>query len=88
MLSGMGQYEEAISAVEDAIELARSMGRSASVVINYSTAPLRDIFAVDVAHARSSEVADGLGPSEFNMPWINARADVFTADLVLGEWAG
>ncbi len=85
VLSGLGRYEEALTAVESAIAIAKSMGRSANVVTNYSTAPLRDIFAVEEAHARSSEVAGRLGPSEFNMPWINARADVIAADLLLGE---
>jgi class 3 adenylate cyclase/tetratricopeptide (TPR) repeat protein len=85
VLWGLGRYEEALTAVESAIAIARSMGRSANVVTNYSTAPLRDIFAVEEAHARSSEVAGRLGPSEFNMPWINARADVIAADLLLGE---
>ena len=44
-LSGMGRYEEALAAVESAIAIAISMGRPANVVKNYSTGPLRDIFA-------------------------------------------
>nr|MDP9326593.1 hypothetical protein [Actinomycetota bacterium] len=40
----------------------------------------------DEAHARSAEIADRLGPSDFNMPWINARADVIAADLIRGEY--
>jgi class 3 adenylate cyclase/tetratricopeptide (TPR) repeat protein len=85
VLSALGRYEEALTAVERAIATARSMGRPANVVTNYSTGPLRDIFAVEEAHARSSEIAGTLGPSDFNMPWINARADVIAADLLLGE---
>ena len=85
VLSGLGRYEEALTAVESAIAIARSMGRPANVVTNYSTGPLRDIFAIDEAHTRSTSVAERLGPSDFNMPWINARADVITADLLLGE---
>jgi len=88
VLAGMGRYEEAISAAEDAIELARTMGRRTNVVMNYSTLPLREIFAVDEALARSEEVADRLGPSSFNMPWMNARADVFTARVLRGDVAG
>ena len=86
VLSALGRYEEALAAVESAIAIATSMGRPANVVTNYSTAPLRDIFAVEEAHARSSEIAGTLGPSDFNMPWINARADVIAADLLLGEY--
>jgi tetratricopeptide (TPR) repeat protein len=84
-LAGQGRYEEALTAVETAIAIARSMGRPANVVTNYSTGPLRDIFAMDEAHARSTVIADRLGPSDFNMPWLNARADVIAADLLRGE---
>jgi class 3 adenylate cyclase/tetratricopeptide (TPR) repeat protein len=86
VLSGMGRYEEALTAVEAAISIASSMGRPANVVTNYSTGPLRDIFAVEEAHSRSSEIAGKLGPSDFNMPWMNARADLIAADLLLGEF--
>ena len=72
--------------VETAISIANAMGRPVNVVTNYSTGPLRDIFAADEAHARSSEIAGRLGPSDFNMPWINARADVIAADLIRGEY--
>ncbi len=85
-LSGLGRYEEALTAVETAISIANSMGRPVSVVTNYSTGPLRDIFALGEAHARSRTIADRLGPSDFNMPWINARADVISADLLSGEY--
>ncbi|MEA2579452.1 MAG: hypothetical protein QOE83_344 [Actinomycetota bacterium] len=85
-LAGLGRYEEALRAVETAISVARSMGRPTDVVTNYSTGPLRDIFALDEAHARSSEIAERRGPSSFNMPWINARADVIAADLLRGEY--
>jgi hypothetical protein len=59
------------------------MGRGDNVVTNYSTMTLRDIFWLDEALERSSLVADRLGPSDFNMPWMNARADVICADLLL-----
>ena len=34
---------------------------------------------------RSEAVADRLGPSDFNMPWMNARADAFTARVIRGD---
>jgi class 3 adenylate cyclase/tetratricopeptide (TPR) repeat protein len=83
ILAGMGRYEEAIEACDGAIAIARRLGRPANVVTNYSTAPLRDIFWLDEARTRSERVADGLGPSEFNMPWMNARTDLISADLLL-----
>jgi class 3 adenylate cyclase/tetratricopeptide (TPR) repeat protein len=84
-LSGMGRYEEAIEATDRAIALAREMGRSANVVTNYSTTPLREVFAAKEARKRSEEVASALGPSEFNMPWMNARTDLISAHLLLGD---
>ena len=82
ILSGMGRYEEALAAGEGAIATARRMGRGDNVVTNYSTMTLRDIFWLDEAHARSSVVVDRLGPSDFNMPWMNARADLIGTDLL------
>ncbi len=87
ILAGLGRYEEAISAAQDAIGLAHAMGRPVNVVTNYSTLPLRELFALDEAQARSDEVAERLGPSDFNMPWINARADVFATRVMRGELA-
>ena len=85
ILAGIGQYEEAISAAQDAIELASTMGRPVNVVTNYSTLPLREVYAVDEALRRSEEVAERLGPSDFNMPWMNARADVIVAQVIGGD---
>jgi hypothetical protein len=34
---------------------------------------------------RSEEVVERLGPSDFNMPWINARADAFAARVIAGD---
>jgi len=83
ILAGMGRYEEALSVAEGAIATARRMGRGDNVVTNYSTMTLRDIFWLDEAFERSSLVADRLGPSDFDMPWMNARADVICADLLM-----
>jgi tetratricopeptide (TPR) repeat protein len=84
-LAGLGRYEEALTASEAAIAAAERLGRPASVVINYSTLTLREIFALEEARERSQMVSDRLGPSDFNMPWMNARADWIAAELLLGE---
>ncbi len=84
-LSGMGRYEEALEATDRAIALAREMGRGKNVVTNYSTTPLREVFAVEEARRRSDEVNDATGPSSFNMPWMNARVDLITANILLGD---
>ena len=80
----MGRYEEALAAADAAIATARRLGRRDNVVMNYSTMPLREIFAVDEALRRSQTVVDRLGPSDFNMPWMNARADLIGAHLLGG----
>ena len=85
ILAGMGRYEEALAAGTVAIEIARTMGRPSNVVTNYSTLPLREIFWLDEALERSALVADRLGPSDFNMPWMNARADVISTEILMGE---
>src|SRR3954447_23556233 len=85
-LAGLGRYEEALEASESAIGAAERLGRPASVVINYSTLIFREIFALEEARERSQTVAERLGPSDFNMPWMNARADLIASDLLLGEF--
>ena len=84
-LAGVGRYEESLVASEDAIALSRKLGRSDSVVMNYSTLALREIFAVDEALARSELVVSRLGPSSFNMPWLNGRADLLGSLLLQAE---
>jgi class 3 adenylate cyclase/tetratricopeptide (TPR) repeat protein len=87
ILASLGRYEEAVAAGDGAIETARTMGRPANVVTNYSTLPLREIFAAQEARLRSERVADALGPSSFNMPWINARADLAGAQVLMDDLA-
>jgi tetratricopeptide (TPR) repeat protein len=87
ILAGMGRYEEALAAGDLAIETARKLGRKDNVVMNYSTAALREVFALDEARLRSETVTDRLGPSSFNMPWINARADLLGAQLLMEDLA-
>lgn len=88
ILAGMGRYEEALAAGEASIATARRMGRGDSVVMNYSTLPLREIFALPEAFERSATVTDRLGPSSFNMPWMNARADLIGVRLLMDDIAG
>jgi class 3 adenylate cyclase/tetratricopeptide (TPR) repeat protein len=86
ILAGMGRYEEALAAADAAMATGRRLGRPDDVVLNYSTMPLREVFAVDEALRRSETVVDRLGPSDFNMPWMNARADLIGAHLLGGAF--
>jgi class 3 adenylate cyclase/tetratricopeptide (TPR) repeat protein len=85
IFAGLGRYEDAVAAGDAAIETAGRLGRPANVVTNYSTLPLREIFAAPEARLRSETVVDKLGPSSFNMPWINARADLVGAQVLMDD---
>src|SRR5262245_4298934 len=84
-LASLGRYEASLVAADEAIALSRRLGRSDNVVLNYSTLALREIFAVEEARSRSELVVSRLGPSSFNMPWLNSRADLLGAQLLHGE---
>jgi len=86
-LASIGRYEESLVASDEAIELSQKLGRTHNVVMNYSTLALREIFAVDRALERSELVVSRLGPSEFNMPWLNGRADLLGSLLLRGDLA-
>ena len=59
VLSGLGRYEEALAAVGDRHRDRERDGPAGNVVTNYSTRPLRDIFALDEALERSSRSPTG-----------------------------
>jgi tetratricopeptide (TPR) repeat protein len=84
-LAGMGRYEEALAIGEAAIATAIALGRPPNATTNYLTLTLREIFSLEEARDRSEAVVDRLGPSDFNMPWMNARADLLGARLILGD---
>jgi tetratricopeptide (TPR) repeat protein len=84
-LAGLGRYEEAIARGEEAIATARRLGASDTRVTNDSTGPLRDVYALDEARRRSEAMVERLGPSSFNMPWMNARADLICAQLLADD---
>jgi class 3 adenylate cyclase/tetratricopeptide (TPR) repeat protein len=86
-LAGMGRYEEAIAVGDRSIETARRLGRKDNTVMNYSTAALREVFALDEARERSATVVDRLGPSSFLMVWLSARTDLIDVQLLMDEVA-
>jgi tetratricopeptide (TPR) repeat protein len=84
-LAGLGKYEEAIARGEEAIATAQRLGASDTRVTNDSTSPLRDVYALGEARLRSERMVERLGPSDFNMPWMNARADLIGAQLLADD---
>jgi len=85
-LAGLGRYEEALAVGQAAIATAIELGRPPNVTTNYFTLTLRELFMLEEARDRSEEVVGRTGPSDFNMPWMNARADLLGAHLLLGEF--
>ena len=81
-LAGLGRYEEAIARGDEAIATAHRLGAWDIRVTNDSTSPLRDVYALEEARRRSERMVERLGPSDFNMPWMNARADLICARLL------
>jgi tetratricopeptide (TPR) repeat protein len=86
-LAGLGKYEEAIARGEEAIATAQRLGASDTRVTNDSTSPLRDVYALDEARERSEAMVERLGPSSFNMPWMNARTDLICAQILADDLA-
>jgi len=86
-LAAMGRYEEALSVFDERISLGREMGRPVRVLLNYSTAALRDLYDLDEARRRNEEALEQMGWSSFNMPWQNALVDLVFADLLAGDIA-
>ena len=84
-LAGLGRYEEAIARGEEAIATAHRLGAWDIRVTNDSTGPLRDVYSLDEARRRSERMVEQLGPSDFNMPWMNARADLICAQLLADD---
>jgi len=84
-LAGLGRYEEAIARGEEAIATAHRLGAWDIRVTNDSTAPLRDVYALEEARRRSERMVERLGPSDFNMPWMNARADLISTQLLADD---
>ena len=56
--------------------------------MNYSTLPLCEIFALDEAFAAQCGGDCRVGAVRFNIPWMNGRADSFTAKLMKGDISG
>jgi tetratricopeptide (TPR) repeat protein len=84
-LAGLGRYEEAIARGEEAIATAHRLGAWDIRVTNDSTSPLRDVYALEEARRRSERMVERLGPGDFNMPWMNARADLICAQLLADD---
>ena len=60
-LTGLGRHEEAIAIFDELFEIARELGQSPQVVLNYSSLAYRDLYDLDEARARSERGPLALG---------------------------
>jgi class 3 adenylate cyclase/tetratricopeptide (TPR) repeat protein len=84
-LAALGLYEQAIATVDRTIALGRELGRPVGVVLNYSTLPLRDVYDLEEARARTEEAVGHRTWSGFQMPRLNSLVDLLATDLLAGE---
>jgi tetratricopeptide (TPR) repeat protein len=87
ILGAMGRYEESIHNADAAIAAAVELGRAdLRVVLNYSTAPLREVYDLDEAWSRSERSFAASSPDEpFHMPRMNAIVDLIETDILGGD---
>jgi tetratricopeptide (TPR) repeat protein len=87
-LAGLGRHEEAIALWNEMIELAHEIGRSPSVVLNYSALAFRELYDIDEARRRSEEALELSQADSFGMPTQFARSDLLYTQLLDGDVGG
>jgi tetratricopeptide (TPR) repeat protein len=87
-LAGLGRHEEAIAIWSELFELAREIGRSPAVVLNYSALAFRELYDVDEARRRSEEALELSRSDTFGMPTQFARSDLLYTQLLEGDIGG
>jgi tetratricopeptide (TPR) repeat protein len=87
ILGAMGRYEESIQNADAAIAAAEELGRTdVRVVLNYSTAPLREVYDLEEARTRSERSLGASSPHEaFHMPRMNAIVDLIETEILDGN---
>ena len=87
-LAGLGRHEEAIAIWNDLFELAREIGRSPAVVLNYSALAFRELYDIAEARRRSEEALELSLADTFGMPTQFARSDLLYTQLLEGDVGG
>ncbi|HEY6605715.1 MAG TPA: adenylate/guanylate cyclase domain-containing protein [Gaiellaceae bacterium] len=87
-LAGLGRHEEAIAIWDDLFELARELGQSPQVVLNYSTLVYRELYDLDEARSRSEEALELSASETFGMPRQFAGSDLLFTQLLAGDIGG
>jgi class 3 adenylate cyclase/tetratricopeptide (TPR) repeat protein len=87
-LAGLGRHEEAIAIWDELFEIARELGRSPHVVLNYSALAYRDLLDLDEARSRSEQALELAAGEIFGMPTQFARSDLLFTRLLAGDVGG
>jgi tetratricopeptide (TPR) repeat protein len=87
-LADLGRHEEAIAIFDELFEVARELGSSHLVVLNYSTLSYRELNDLDEATRRSEEALELSGTDSFGMPRQFAGSDLLLTQILGGDIGG
>ena len=87
-LAGLGRHEEAIAIWDELFGIARELGQSTQVLLNYSALAYRELYDLDEARTRSEEALDLSAAETFGMPRQFAGSDLLFTQLLAGDVGG
>jgi class 3 adenylate cyclase/tetratricopeptide (TPR) repeat protein len=87
-LANLGRHEEAIVIFDELFQVARDLGVSPLVVLNYSALSYRELNDLDEARRRSEEALDLSAADSFGMPRQFAGSDLLLTQILAGDIGG
>jgi class 3 adenylate cyclase/tetratricopeptide (TPR) repeat protein len=84
-LVGLGRHAEALTIWDELFKIARDLGRSPNVLLNYSAVAYRELYLLDEARRRSEEALELSATLSFSMPRQFAGSDILFTHLLLGD---
>ena len=84
-LAALGRHEEAIAIWDELFRLARELGRSPHVLLNYSSLAYRELYDLAEARRRTEEALELAGGLAFSMPRQFAGSDLLFTHLLAGD---
>lgn len=87
-LAGLGRHEEAIAIFDELFEIARELGQSQQVLLNYSALSYRELYDLDEARNRTEEALSLSAADTFGMPRYFAGSDLLFTKILAGDIGG